>query len=94
VPRDISIVPVVSNIYFRFLFPMCVSVLVPLAWLMMYLIGSLAAKSLIRVETIRRLTVRYFDVDVHPVLIATLCLLTVLLCVFWVPVGLYAVSML
>ena len=56
----------------------------------MYMIGAVAAKGFIRVEAVRRIAIRYFDVDMHPILTALSCLMVVLLCAFWIPVAIYA----
>jgi hypothetical protein len=91
-PHDFGLAPKTSEVYFRFLLPMSMYVLAPIAWVVMFALGAFVAKALIYLETLRRFAVAHFAVDKHPLLVTSWCIVAVLIFAFWIPVGLYALT--
>jgi hypothetical protein len=90
-PRMPELYQKIADVYLQFLLPVCMSVLVPIGWVVMFAIGAFAAKGLIQVDALRRFAVAKFAVEKRPLLVTSWCLIAIWLFVFWVPVGIYAV---
>ena len=57
----------------------------------MFVMGGFIAKAIMYVEMLRRFAVAHFSIEKHPLLVTSWCLIAVLLFVFWIPVGIYAI---
>jgi hypothetical protein len=88
-PRDLHIASLVSEVNFRFLLPTSMSVLVPIVWTVMFAVGGFAAKGLMYVETLRRFAVANFELEKHPLLVTSWCIIAMWCFLFWIPVGIY-----
>jgi hypothetical protein len=89
-PRDSEIAPLISKVYFRFLLPVSMAVLIPIGWTAMFAVGGLAAKGLMHVESLRRFAVKNFSLEKHPLLVTSWCLIVMWCFIFWIPVSAYA----
>jgi hypothetical protein len=89
-PNDAGMAALIGEVYFRFLLPLSLAVLVPIGWTVMFAVGGFAAKGLMYVEILRRFAVANFSLEKHPLLVTSWCLIAIWCFVFWIPVGVYA----
>jgi len=92
VPKDLSLVDKISDIYWDFLLPVCLTILGPIAWTVMFVFGAFAAKILIHLETLRKLTIKIFNLEAHPLQVTAVCIVGLWTLLFWIPVAAYAVT--